>query len=226
LRATADDVRASGADVRTIALDITTDEAIDQVAAATEDIEVGLLVYNAGAVHAGDEFLDRPVEFALNLVRLNCAGPVRASHHFGSLMVERGRGGILMVCSMSGVCGAARTVAYAASKAFEQVWAEGLWAELKPKGVDVVALIAGATRTPAMARSGALVERFDPADPEDVAREGLEHLAEGPVWVPGGAGEFFDQLRRMPRAEAVNAMTAGGRLIWGLDDEDSSAWPG
>lgn len=225
LRATADNVRATGVDVRTISLDLTADGAIDEIAGATDDLEVGLVVYNAGAVHAGDEFLDLPVDFALNLVRLNCVGPVQVSHHFGSTMAERGRGGILFVGSMSGVCGAARTVGYSASKAFVQVWAEGLWAELAPRGVDVVALIAGATRTPAMARSGALVERFDPMEPDDVAREGLEHLTDGPVWVPSRLRGFFDQLGQMPRDEAVNTMTAGGRMIWGLD-EDTSAWPG
>ena len=225
LRATADEVRASGVEVRTLAVDLTADGAIDEIAAATDDVEVGLVIYNAGAVHAGDEFLDRPVNFALDLVRLNCAGPVQVSHHFGSQMAERGRGGLLFVGSMSGVCGAARTVAYAASKAFVQVWAEGLWAELGPRGVDVLALVAGATRTPAMARSGALVDRFDPMEPDDVASEGLEHLGDGPVWVPGTIRGFFDQLRQMPRDEAVNTMTAGGRMIWGLDDQDASAWP-
>lgn len=224
LRATADEARAAGVDVRTLALDLTTDTAIDEIAAATADVEVGLLVYNAGAVHSGDELLDRPVDFALYLVRLNCAGPVWASHHFGGLMAERGRGGILLVGSMSGVCGAARTVAYAASKAFEQVWAEGLWAELSPRGVDVVSLVAGATRTPAMMRSGCLVERFDPMEPDDVAREGLDHLTDGPVWVPEQLRGFWDQLHAMPRAQAVDMMTAGGRLIWGLDDPEDSAW--
>ncbi len=226
LRATADEARALGVDVRTLAVDLTSGGAIDEIVSATEDLDVGLVVYNAGAVHSGASVLDNPVDFALNLVKLNCAGPVQVSHHFGTRMVERGRGGLLFVGSMSGVCGASGTVAYAASKAFVQVWAEGMWSELHDQGVDVVALIAGATLTPAMQRSGCRVELFDPMDPDDVAREGLEHLADGPVWVPEKLHPFFDQLRTMPRAEAVELMTAGGRLIWGVDDPESSTWTG
>ena len=137
LRATADEARALGVDVRTLSVDLTADAAIDEIASATADLDVGLVVYNAGAVHSGDSVLDNPVDFALNLVKLNCAGPVQVSHHFGTRMVERGRGGLLFVGSMSGVCGASGTVAYAASKAFVQVWAEGMWSELHDKGVDV-----------------------------------------------------------------------------------------
>jgi short-subunit dehydrogenase len=219
LAATADAVRAEGVDARVLALDLTEPTAVADIARATDDVDVGLVVYNAGAVHAGDEFLDRPVDFALNLVRLNCEGPVRVCHHYGARMVERGRGGILLVGSMSGVAGAGRTVVYGASKAFVHGLAEGLWYELKPKGVDVLGLVAGATRTPAMARSGALVERFEPMDPDDVAREGLEHLADGPLWLPNDlTREFFGVLHTMSRADAVEAMSAGGRLIWGIDD--------
>ena len=224
LRATADDLRTAGADVRTLALDLTVDGAIDEITAATSDLDVGLVVYNAGAVHSGDGVLDNPVDFALNLVKLNCVGPVQVAHHFGARMVDRGRGGLLFVGSMSGVCGASGTVAYAASKAFVQVWAEGIWSELSPRGVDVLALIAGATNTPAMARSGCHVERFDPMDPDDVAREGLEHLADGPVWVPEKLFPFFEQLRTMPRREAVDLMTAGGKLIWDPDAPADATW--
>ena len=99
--------------MRTLAVDLTSGGAIDEIVAATEDLDVGLVVYNAGAVHSGASVLDNPVDFALNLVKLNCAGPVQVSHHFGTRMVERGRGGLLFVGSMSGVCGASGTVAYA-----------------------------------------------------------------------------------------------------------------
>jgi short-subunit dehydrogenase len=219
LAAAASEARALGVEVRELPLDLTAPGAVGAVADATADVEVGLVVYNAGAVHGADEFLDAPVDAALHLVRLNCEGPVRAAHHFGSLMAARERGGILLVGSMSGVAGAGRTVTYGASKAFVQVFAEGLWYELRPRGVDVLALVAGATRTPAMARSGALVERFDPMDPDDVAREGLEHLGDGPVWLPNdNTRQFFGELHAMSRADAVEAMSAGGRLIWGIDD--------
>ena len=63
-------------------------------------------------------------------------------------MAARGRGGILLMSSLAGGQGTPIVAAYAASKAFEIVLAEGLWDELRPAGVDVLACRAGPTRTP------------------------------------------------------------------------------
>ena len=41
-------------------------------------------------------------------------------------------------------------VAYGATKAFDMVFAEALWAELHDKGVDVLGLLLGKTDTPAL----------------------------------------------------------------------------
>ena len=55
--------------------------------------------------------------------------------------------------------------------------------ELREHGVDVLELVLGVTRTPAMERVGLQLDvpGFEAADPEDVAREGLAHLTNGPV---------------------------------------------
>ena len=207
---------------RPIALDLTDDDMCDRLADATSDIEVGLVVYNAGATHGAVRFHDEPVEKSLGLVRLNCTGPVQLTHHFGGLMRERGRGGIILLSSVSSVSGSARTATYSATKAFDVNLAEGLWAELKPLGVDVLALVAGATHTPAMERSGALIgsAEFPGMDPNDVAREGLANLANGPTWVAGDQNRAtYDMLRALPKKDAVGFMSAGARTIYGLPDE-------
>jgi len=223
LEQTAAAIRAvCGVETRTAAVDLTSDDLIGQLGAATGDVDIGLLVYNAGATHGAIRFHDDAVDMPLQLVRLNCVGPVVLCHHFGAHMVERGRGGIIMLTSMSAVAGAARTVTYSATKAFDQVFAEGLWAELRPHGVDVLALIAGATRTPAMERSGALIggEAFPGMDPDDVAREGLVNIANGPTWVAGEANRAgYEYMRSLPRADAVALMSQGARAIYGLPDE-------
>jgi len=219
----AEEIRtASSVGVRTVALDLTADDMFDTLRVATDDVDVGLVVYNAGAAHGAIRFLDEPVDVPLRLVRLNCVGPVMLCHHFGARMVARGRGGIIMVASMSAVAGSARTVSYSASKAFDLVLAEGLWAELRPRGVDVLALVAGATKTPAMARSGAQIggDEFPGMEPDDVAAEGLANLANGPTWVAGeGNRAGFDYLRGIPRAVAVAFLSQGARTIYGLPDE-------
>lgn len=224
LAETAARVREStGVDVRTATVDLTADDMADRIAAATDGLDVGLVVYNAGATHGIPPFLSGTAEDRLSLVRLNCIGPVRVAHHFGVRLVERGRGGMIFLTSMSSVAGAARVTTYAATKAFDLVLAEGLWAELRPAGVDVLALVAGATRTPAMEASGALIggEDFPGMDPADVAREGLAHLGEGPTWVAGETNRAtFDVLRSLPRIDVVTAMSDATRALYGLDDGD------
>ncbi|WP_262402074.1 hypothetical protein [Actinomadura sp. CNU-125] len=41
------------------------------------------------------------------------------------------------------------------------------------------------------------------ADPDDVAREGLEHLGDGPVWVAGGNYQAAQKRSGFPRADKV-----------------------
>ena len=92
LEATADAIRATSAvDVRTVPLDLTADDMIDRLRSATEDLDIGLLVYNAGATHGAVRFHDESVDLPLRLVRLNCVGPVLMCHYFGGRMAERAR---------------------------------------------------------------------------------------------------------------------------------------
>jgi uncharacterized protein len=65
-------------------------------------------------------------------------------------VVARGRGGVVLIGSGAGFVGGANVVAHGRSKAFNMVFAEALWCELKPSGVDVLGLILGETDTPAL----------------------------------------------------------------------------
>ena len=110
---------------------------------ATECLKVGLLLYNAGAAHGAAPFLEQPLERSLSLIGLNPIGQVSLAHHFGQGMVARGRGGIVFIGLAAGAIGSGGIVTYCASKAFTQVLAEGLWAELKPRGVGVLCMPLG-----------------------------------------------------------------------------------
>jgi short-subunit dehydrogenase len=212
------------AQVRTLSLDLTQHDFLDAVADVTRDLDVGLIVWNAGATglsagaaHEADEFLTSSFSSHVALVQLNCIGPVAACYHFAPAMKQRGSGGIVLVSSMAGMAGSALTVTYSAAKAFEQILAEGLWSELQPHGVDVLGLVAGATLTPALQRADVHVDPNYPAmTSDDVAGEGLEHLADGPVWVPGdGNRAGFDYVRSLDRRDAVTTMSAAARALWG-----------
>jgi short-subunit dehydrogenase len=207
LAETARAVRAAGVDARTLACDLLAPDALHRIRAATDDLDVGLLIVNAGANTYRSEFVEADLAGVERVIDLNVRVPLALCRHFGARLKRRGRGGIIVLGSGSGYVGHERISVYAAAKAFSRVFTEGLWLELRPHGVDVLHLVLGLTRTPAMERAGL---RFDvpglaAADPEDMAREGLEHLADGPVWV---AGDNFDAVRRdnaFPRDEVVLA---------------------
>ena len=206
LEEVASEVRAqSKASVRTLSLDLTTGDAAEQVKAATADIEVGLLIYNAGAEGTLGNFLERPVDDAIRMIARNITVPTILAHHFGSRMKERGRGGVILVGAVGGYSGGPGMAMYSASKAFDYILAEGLWYEFKQFGVHVLGLVLGATDTPALARIGMKTDTpgFIAASSESVAQEGLDHLALGPIWHTGGTEQTAQHLRAMPRAEAV-----------------------
>ena len=140
----------TGAQTRTLAIDLTDPEASVAIAAATDDLEIGFLVYCAGADPDFAPFLSQPVGAAEAMVRRNCLVPVQLCHHFAAPMAQRGRGAVVLFGSGAGLAGGPNMVAYGASKAFDMVFAEALWAELSDQGVDVVGLILGKTDTPAL----------------------------------------------------------------------------
>jgi short-subunit dehydrogenase len=207
----------SGVEVRTLSTDLTAPDMLDRVRSLTDGVEVGMMIYNAGAVTRFSEFLDASLEDALNMVRLNVVGQTSLAHHFGVGMRARRRGGIILVGSMAGYAGGPGEICYSAGKAYSRILAEGLWYELKPHGVHVLGLTLGLTRTPAMARLGMAMDnpQFVPAEPDIVAQEGLDNLADGPIWTAGGSDEGAKYLSTLPRAQAVEFMAQGAKSLHG-----------
>ncbi|MGI1848876.1 SDR family NAD(P)-dependent oxidoreductase [Rhodococcus sp. SJ] len=215
LEETAEKVRGNGVEVRTLALDLLADDAVEQLRRATADVEVGLLIFNAGANSYGHEFVSGDLDGFRGVITLNIDRQLELSHLFGSKMKERGRGGIMLLGSLAGYMGSEHQSIYAASKAFSRVFAESLWLELAPHGVHVVELVLGVTRTPAMIRAGL---NFDipgmlVAEPEEVAREGLEHLTDGPVWVAGGNYDAAVKRSGFPRDKLVRGAAEAMRKL-------------
>ncbi|WP_371746802.1 SDR family NAD(P)-dependent oxidoreductase [Mycolicibacterium sp. YH-1] len=205
LEATATRCRESGVEVRTLSVDLAAPSACDEVAAATAGLEVGLLIYNAGANTCSAEFLDAtPADFG-RVVDLNVTTMMGLVSHFGGPMRERRRGGLLLVGSMAGYLGSVRHTVYGGVKAFGRIFAESLWLELREFDVDVLELVLGVTRTPAMERVGLNfnVPGLRVADPADVAREGLAQLANGPVFVAAGNDRDVARRNDPDRAKVV-----------------------
>ena len=216
LDAVAEEIRGSTpVKVRTLSQDLAADDAVARVKTVTDDIEVGLFIYNAGAEGTLGYFFDRDVADAIRMIARNISTPTVLTHHFGAKMRARRRGGIILVGAVGGYAGGPGMAMYSASKAFDYILAEGLWHELKPFDVHVLGLVLGATDTPALARVGMKTDTpgFVAASSESVADEGLEHLPSGPIWHTGGTEATAQYLRSMPRADAVTMIAEASKAM-------------
>src|SRR5262245_45594986 len=228
-----DEVAASitadtGVDAWSVAIDLATDDAMARVADATADLDVGLLMYCAGADPNYTNFLDQTIETARAMVHRNCVVPLEMCHHFAPPMRERGKGGIILVGSGAGLIGAPYMVTYGATKAFDMVFAESLWAELHDDGVDVLGLVLALTDTPALRRLLALrgmlagPEDTTPIEGavsvEDTVADALEQLPNGPTWFVGEMlRDGAQQLGSVSRNDAVRLMIELGGATMGAD---------
>lgn len=197
-----------GVDVRTLALDLVDPTLAEALARETRELEVGVAVYNAAYSPIGT-FLELPLEELLRVADVNVRGPIAFVRALAPAMARRRRGAVVLMSSLAGLQGAPRIATYAASKAFNTILAEGLFAELEPLGIDVVASLGGAIRTPGYE---ARADRDAPGtlDPEEVAETTLAALGRGPRVVPGLVNQLASFLtgRLLPRRVAIRLMAA------------------
>ncbi|BBX44640.1 SDR family NAD(P)-dependent oxidoreductase [Mycobacterium cookii] len=228
LQQAADQCRQHGVVVRTVQADLSAADACARITAATAELQIGLLILVAGANTHSYEFLDGDLAEFQRVIDLNVSTPLALVQHYGQAMRSRRRGGIVLLGSLAGYLGSARHTVYGGVKAFTRIFAEGLWLELRQHGVDVLQLVLGVTRTPAMERVGLNFDApgFVVAEPADVAREGLEWLGRGPVHIVSG-NEVTVSLRSAPdRGKAVlGAHHAMQRLLQskGITDDGGGA---
>ena len=208
---------ANGVQCITASIDLTRKDAAARMAEIAGDREVGLLIANAGADTNGTPFLDTDIANWDALVAMNVSTTMRLVHHFGRGMRARGKGGMILVGSGACYGGLNGLGVYCAAKGFVMNLAEGLWAELRHDGIDVLNLILGRTDTPAhrisLAKSGQSLSTAGMASAVDVARVGLEQLPHGPIYNWGSANDqpgFAPQSpdARRARIIAVEEMSA------------------
>jgi short-subunit dehydrogenase len=194
---------------RAVVQDLTDPDLTARIADATAGLDVGLVIYNAGASDRTSTFLENEYEYSLKQIKLDCIGPVALARHFGPAMCERGRGGIVLVASLACVAGSATLAVYSAVKAFQHNLAEGLWAELRPHGVDVCCTPLGMTYTPAFQRMGFEYDPHMHMLSDDVAREIVENIGNGPVHVVGENNRAVaSQVWPIDRRSLVEMMSA------------------
>ncbi|WP_430331165.1 SDR family NAD(P)-dependent oxidoreductase [Rhodococcus sp. ACT016] len=215
LEVTAEKARAKGVEVRTLSVDLTQADILDKIRTVTDGLEVGLLVYNAGANTYGHEFVTGDLDRFQQVIDLNITSQLKLIQHFGAPMKERRRGGLLLVGSMAGFLGSAQISIYAGVKSFCRTFAEGLWLEMREYDVDVLEMVLGVTRTPAMARAGLNMDipGLHVSAPADVAAQALANLANGPVVVAKGNEVAVEKRSGGNRAEMLLAAQAASKAM-------------
>jgi short-subunit dehydrogenase len=169
--------KSYGVEHRVVVADLSEEGFMDRLTSATEGLDIGLVVSNAGTPNPG-EFLKLDRDELIRLLRLNTFTHMVIAHHFGQRLLKRRNGGILF----SGAMGAVQGIPYVANecggKSYVQSFGESLHAELAPLGIHVTVLVIGPTQTAIIAKFG-----FDPADMpmkpmpvEQCVHEGLEAL--------------------------------------------------
>lgn len=197
---------AHGIEIRCVEGDLADDRFLATLPDRCADLDLGILVYNAAHAPVG-EFVEVAASDLARAVDVNVRAPLALLRAFLPGMASRGRGAVVLMTSLAGNQGAPRLATYAATKAFNRVLAEGLWHELRRRGIDVVACCAGAVRTPgyAMAAGG---EAPGTLDAEKVVEKTLRALGRGPVVIPGLLNKTADALlsRLLPRRTAIAVM--------------------
>jgi short-subunit dehydrogenase len=180
----ATEVRAMGIEVRTVSADLSKPDALARVREVTDDIEIGFLIYNAGANKVRGNFIELDPDVYRAVIAITVVGQAEFVRHYGGLMQARGHGGIILAGSSSNFLGAASLATYTGAKAFSRIFSEALWAECQPMGIDVLHSVINFTDTPAMHRSGWDTTGAQTSD--EVAQEALDNIGNGPLLILGG----------------------------------------
>jgi short-subunit dehydrogenase len=180
-------------EVITIQKDLEEPDFLPDILQATEGLEIGLLVNNAGYALTGD-FLEHDLEQEIGLLHVNCRAPIILTHAFAKKMVERGRGGIIFLSSIAAFLPMPFWTHYSASKVYDLHIANGLYLELKDKGVDVLALCPGNTQTGFAEVAGI---KSIGMTPEPVVSQALKKLGKKPLVVPGIGNRLITFMTRM-----------------------------
>lgn len=180
--------QAHGIQTRVVAADLAAPDGADRLAAAVADVPIGLLVNNAGFGYAG-RFDKLDTERLRAMVQLNCTAVVVLTSRLLAGMRARGRGAVVITGSVAGRQALPLHGVYSATKAFDLVFGEALWAELRGTGIDVLVLEPGSTETEFQAVAGEIAHHGE--SPADVVAVAMGALGKQPSVISG----WFNWMR-------------------------------
>src|SRR6266487_2006694 len=181
---------------RALAMDVSQDGFIAGLADATQDIDIGLVVSNAGTANPG-EFLKLDRQLLQATLRLNTMAHLDITHHFGAKLAKRRRGGLILVGSVGAEIGVPFLANDGGAKAYIHSLGEALHYEFKHLGVYVTVVPPPLTNTAVLAKLG-FDPRTMPMKPmsvEQCVSEGLKALRENRSRVvPGRMNRIMNAL--------------------------------
>jgi 17beta-estradiol 17-dehydrogenase / very-long-chain 3-oxoacyl-CoA reductase len=157
----ADEIKSKySVEVRVVPVDfLSGQEVYPLIAQQLQDMDIGILVNNVGLSYEfANYFLEVPCERFRNIIELNCQVLVQMTHVLLPKMVERKRGLVINISSLSGEFPFPLLTVYSASKAFVLFFSAALTTEYAGKGIEIQTITPGLVAT---AMSGVKKPRFD-----------------------------------------------------------------
>ncbi|HET9138239.1 SDR family NAD(P)-dependent oxidoreductase, partial [Actinophytocola sp.] len=202
--------RTHGIEHRVVTVDLSHADGAAELLAACQDLDVGLLVSNAGNGNPG-HFLDQDLPDLHQRLILNTTTHLDLAHGFGRRFVHRGRGAMVLVSALGALHGLPNMAHESAAKSYVLNLGEALHHELKPAGVKVTVMLPGNVDTPIIDRYG--LDRTSlpirPLPPATAVRQTLHALHAGhPTIVPDRRLRLLTRLT--PRRISIRM---NGRLL-------------
>ena len=201
-----------GVQTEVFAADLVQPDAPEKIRAFTnsKNLAIEILINNAGFGQYG-KFAQVDAQRSLDMVQVNCVAVVHLTRLFLPDMLQRRRGDVLILASTASFQAVPYITTYAATKAFDLLFAEGLAEEARPYGVRVCALCPGSTESEfhAVANQEQFTAKHRQETAKKVARTGLEALAAGKSYVISGLGNYLGaQSQRLVPRRVVTRIAA------------------
>lgn len=152
----------TGRSIDVVAADLTDPLDLARVEARLrEDASIDLLVNNAG-IGTHTPLLQSDMQQMSQMIALNISALTRLTYAAVPAFVSRGRGALINISSVVSLAPELLNGVYGASKAYVTAFSQTLHKELAGTGVQVQAVLPGATATDFWAIGGLPVENLDP----------------------------------------------------------------
>ncbi|MGB5821772.1 MAG: SDR family NAD(P)-dependent oxidoreductase [Saonia sp.] len=193
-----------GVRTKNIVADLSTMEGVYKLTEDIGKLKIGCFIASAGFGTSG-YFINGNLTSELDMVQVNCVTLMMLTHYFSRKFAEQGNGGIILMSSIVGFQGVPNAAHYGATKAYVQSLAEGIYHELKPYGVDVLAAAPGPVNTRFAAR--AHMNMKNALKPSDIGIPILKALGGKSTAFPGKLTKLLIfGLRTVPRWGKIRIM--------------------